>query len=64
MVSVAAAGLMVTVTVPVLVLTGLLESTTVTWMGVTPPPVGVPVMVQLLLSVRPGCSVPLLSVQV
>ena len=63
-VSVTVAEAIVTLTLPVVVFTGELESLAATMMVSVPPLMGVPVMVQLLLSVRPDCSAPDLSAQV
>ena len=62
--SVAAAGLMVTGTVPVVVLAGLAESVAFTVMVLVPETVGVPVMTQFVPSVRPAWSVPPVRAQV
>ena len=56
--------LTVTGTLPVLVFAGLAASVAFTMMVLVPATVGVPVMTQLTLSVRPVCNVPLPSAQV
>ena len=63
-VSVEAAGLMVTATLLVVMLAGLLESVAATLSVTVPLALGVPVTVQLVLNVRPLCSVPDFSAQV
>ena len=63
-VNVALAGFTVTATIPLFVFAGLAESVPLTVIVEVPAVVGVPVMVQLLLSVRPACNVPPTRAQV
>jgi hypothetical protein len=63
-VSVVAAGLTVTVTGPVVVLGGWLESVPLTVTVTLPGAVGVPLITQFAPSVRPAGSVPAVMVQV